>query len=134
MKSLKEDPTKKYDTPPFPKQQQETPGHEEELKPKADHGENSYKGSGKLTGKKALITGGDSGIGRADAIAFAREGADILISYLNEHDDANETLKQVQQAGRKCILVPGDISDEKHCASIINKAVEEMGGLDILVN
>lgn len=104
------------------------------MQPKADHGEQSYKGSGKLTGKKAIITGGDSGIGRAVAIAFAREGADVLISYLNEEDDAKETAKWVEEAGRKAVLVPGDISEEGHCINIIDQAVEAFGQIDILVN
>lgn len=110
------------------------PGTEAEMQPKADHGETSYKGSGKLTGRKAVITGGDSGIGRAVAIAFAREGADVLISYLNEDQDAKETARYVEEAGRKAVLVPGDISDEAHCQQIIQQAVDELGGIDILVN
>ena len=117
-----------------PPQRQEVPGTEAKLTPKADHGEESYKGSGKLTGKAAIITGGDSGIGRAVAIAFAREGADVLISYLNEHDDARETARWVERAGRKCVLVAGDISDASHCRSIVSQAVAEFGRLDILVN
>ncbi|RBY93399.1 NAD(P)-dependent oxidoreductase [Blastococcus sp. TF02-8] len=117
-----------------PAQQQSVPGTLGEMDPKPDHGEESYKGSGRLTGKAAVITGGDSGIGRAVAIAFAREGADVLISYLNEHEDAQDTAKYVEQAGRKCVLVPGDISDRAHCKTIIPKAVEEFGKVDILVN
>lgn len=128
------DPQKKHAQPPFPEQEQEVPGTEKELQPKADHGEETYKGSGKLTGRKVIITGGDSGIGRAVAIAFAREGADLLISYLNEHDDAEETAKWVKEAGRKAVLVPGDISDEEHCKKIVAKAVEEFGQIDCLVN
>ncbi len=121
--------------PPYPEQkQQEMPGTEKEMTPKADHGEASYKGSGRLTGRKAIITGGDSGIGRAVAIAFAREGADVLISYLSEHEDAKETAKWVEKAGRKAVLVPGDIQEEAHCKMIVDKAVKELGGLDILVN
>jgi len=104
------------------------------MTPKPDHGEESYRGSGKLTGKRAVITGGDSGIGRAVAIAFAREGADVLISYLDEHEDARDTAKHVEEAGRKCVLVPGDISDRAHAKTIIPKALEELGGIDILVN
>ncbi len=117
-----------------PAQQQEPPGVLGEMTPKPDHGEESYRGSGKLTGKAAVITGGDSGIGRAVAIAFAREGADVLISYLSEHEDAEETARYVREAGRTCVLVPGDISDRAHCKTIIPKAVEEFGRVDILVN
>jgi NAD(P)-dependent dehydrogenase (short-subunit alcohol dehydrogenase family) len=117
-----------------PAQQQTPPGTLGEMTPKPDHGEKSYQGSGRLTGKAAVITGGDSGIGRAVAIAFAREGADVLISYLEEHDDARDTAKYVEEAGRKCVLVPGDISDRAHCRTIIPKAVEEFGRVDILVN
>ncbi len=117
-----------------PEQQQTPPGTLGEMTPKPDHGEESYRGSGKLEGKKAVITGGDSGIGRAVAIAFAREGADVLISYLNEHEDAKDTARYVEEAGRKCVLVPGDISDRAHCKTIIPKAVEEFGKVDILVN
>ncbi len=117
-----------------PAQQQQPPGVLGRMHPKPDHGEESYRGSGKLTGKAAVITGGDSGIGRAVAIAFAREGADVLISYLNEHDDAKDTAKYVEEAGRTCVLVPGDISDRAHCKTIIPKAVEAFGKVDILVN
>jgi NAD(P)-dependent dehydrogenase (short-subunit alcohol dehydrogenase family) len=117
-----------------PAQQQEPPGVLGEMTPKPDHGEESYRGSGKLTGKAAVITGGDSGIGRAVAIAFAREGADVLISYLSEHEDARDTAKYVEEAGRRCVLVAGDISDRAHCKTIIPKAVEEFGKVDIVVN
>jgi NAD(P)-dependent dehydrogenase (short-subunit alcohol dehydrogenase family) len=117
-----------------PAQQQTPPGTLEQMQPKPDHGEESYRGSGRLTGKAAVITGGDSGIGRAVAIAFAREGADVLISYLDEHDDAKDTARYVEEAGRKCVLVPGDISDRAHCKTIIPKAVEEFGRVDLLVN
>ncbi|MGI8636442.1 MAG: SDR family oxidoreductase, partial [Segetibacter sp.] len=120
--------------PPFPDQKQQPPGKENEMTPKADHGETSSKGSGKLTGRKAIITGGDSGIGRAVAIAFAREGADVLISYLNEHEDAKETAKYIEEAGRKAVLVPGDIQDEEHCKKLVDWALKEFGQLDILVN
>ena len=118
-----------------PAQQQTPPGVLGEMKPRPDHGEESYRGSGKLTGKAAVITGGDSGIGRAVAIAFAREGADVLISYLNEHDDAKDTARYVEEAGRRCVLVPGDLSDrgplqDDHPP----KAVEEFGRVDVLVN
>jgi NAD(P)-dependent dehydrogenase (short-subunit alcohol dehydrogenase family) len=115
-------------------QQEQVPGVETEMHPKPDHGETSYKGSGKLNGKKAIITGGDSGIGRAVAIAFAREGADVLISYLNEHEDAKETAKYVEEAGKKAVLLAGDIREEEHCKAIIAKALEEFGQIDILVN
>jgi len=115
-------------------QQQEHPGHTSGMRPQPDHGEESYRGSGKLEGKVALITGGDSGIGRAIAIAFAREGADVLISYLNEHDDARETASWVEKAGRKALLVPGDIRDKQLCRSLVQRAVDELGRLDILVN
>jgi NAD(P)-dependent dehydrogenase (short-subunit alcohol dehydrogenase family) len=104
------------------------------MTPKPDHGEESYRGSGKLTGKAAVITGGDSGIGRAVAIAFAREGADVLISYLSEHGDAKDTAKYVEEAGRKCVLVPGDLADRAHAKTIIPKAVEAFGKVDVLVN
>lgn len=117
-----------------PPQHQNPPGSTAEMTPRPDHGEESYKGCGKLTGKAAVITGGDSGIGRAVAIAYAREGADLLISYLDEHEDAQETQRWVEKEGRKCVLVPGDIGDPAHCRAIIGKAVEEFGRLDILVN
>ena len=117
-----------------PKQQQSPPGTESELRPQADHGESSYRGAGRLEGKAAVITGGDSGIGRAVAIAYAREGADVLISYLNEHEDAKDTAKYVEEAGRKCVLVPGDLADRAHQKTIIPKAVEEFGRVDVLVN
>lgn len=129
-----QNPVEQYDKPPFPDQEQGVPGTESEMTPKADHGETSYKGSGKLTGRKAIITGADSGIGRAVAIAFAREGADVLISYLNEHEDAKETARYIEEAGRKAVVVPGDIQSEEHCKQIVNKALEEFGQLDILVN
>jgi NAD(P)-dependent dehydrogenase (short-subunit alcohol dehydrogenase family) len=117
-----------------PAQQQTPPGSTAELTPKPDHGEQSYVGHGRLEGKKAVVTGADSGIGRAVAIAYAREGADVLISYLNEDDDAKETASWVEKAGRKAVLVPGDISDPAHCRAIIAKAVEEFGRVDVLVN
>jgi len=101
---------------------------------KPDHGENSYRGCGRLTGKATVITGADSGIGRAVAIAFAREGADVLISYLNEHDDAKETAHLVEQAGRRAVLVPGDLSEPQHCQAVIDRAVREFGRIDVLVN
>ena len=104
------------------------------MDPVPDCGEDSYQGSGKLTGKRAIITGGDSGIGRAVAIAFAREGADVLISYLNEDDDARDVSRYVEDAGRRCVLVRGDLSDPAHCRSVVDRAVQEFGGVDILVN
>ena len=118
----------------IPKQQQQPPGHEAALTPQADHGETSYRGSGRLQDKATVITGGDSGIGRAVALAFAREGADVLISYLDEHDDAKETARLVEEAGRRAILVPGDIADRAHCRAIIDQAVAEFGRIDVLVN
>jgi NAD(P)-dependent dehydrogenase (short-subunit alcohol dehydrogenase family) len=120
--------------PPFPEQKQPMPGSEEAMDPRPDYGEDSYKGSGKLKDKKAVITGADSGIGRAVALAFAREGADVLISYYNEHEDAEKTKKIVEDAGRSAILMPGDIKDAAHCRAIIDKAVKEFGRVDILVN
>ena len=120
--------------PPFPDQPQEIPGTTDAMTPRPDHGEDSYKGSGRLAGKKAVITGGDSGIGRAVAIAFAREGADVLISYLNEDEDAQETQRLVEAEGRRCLLVPGDIADAELCRAIVAKAVEAFGRVDILVN
>ena len=134
-KKKMQDPQKKEAQPPFEDQKrQDPPGKEEEMQPKVDHGEESYKGSGKLEGKNAIITGGDSGIGRAVAIAFAREGANVLISYLSEDEDAEETAKWVERAGKKAVLVPGDVSEEEHCKKIVKKAVEEFGQVDILVN
>lgn len=123
-----------YPNPPFKPQPQEMPGQTSHMSPVPDHGEQSYRGSGKLKGKKAVITGGDSGIGRAVAIAYAREGADILIAYLDEHDDARETIKWVEDAGQRCIAVPGDIKSAEHCRQVIAKAAGELGGVDILVN
>jgi NAD(P)-dependent dehydrogenase (short-subunit alcohol dehydrogenase family) len=114
--------------------QQQPPGHEKDLNPKADHGEQSYVGSGRLQGRAAVITGADSGIGRAVAIAFAREGADVLISYLNEHDDARETARLVEAAGRKAVTVAGDLADPSHCRAIIEQAAGTFGKIDILVN
>jgi NAD(P)-dependent dehydrogenase (short-subunit alcohol dehydrogenase family) len=113
---------------------QSPPGEETKLTPKADHGEMSYRGSGKLAGKAAVITGGDSGIGRAVALAFAREGADVLISYLNEDDDAQETARLVEEEERRCVLFAGDLADPRYCRSLIKRCIEEFGRLDILVN
>jgi NAD(P)-dependent dehydrogenase (short-subunit alcohol dehydrogenase family) len=116
------------------KQEQEYPGSEKEMKPKPDHGEKSYKGSGKLKDLRALITGGDSGIGRAVAIAFAREGADVAISYLNEHEDARDTVKLVEEAGRRALSIAGDLSERAHCEEVVRRTARELGGIDILVN
>ncbi|HUQ09261.1 MAG TPA: SDR family oxidoreductase [Steroidobacteraceae bacterium] len=113
---------------------QPPPGSEEQLTPQADHGESSYQGHDRLKNKVAVVTGGDSGIGRAICIAFAREGADVVISYLNEDRDAEETRRWVEKAGRKCLLIPGDISAPEHCRGIIDRAVKEFGRVDILVN
>ncbi|MCA4728835.1 SDR family oxidoreductase [Mycobacterium avium] len=118
----------------FVAQQQSVPGVQAKMEPIPDCGENSYRGSGKLLGKKAIITGGDSGIGRAVAIAYAREGADVLIAYLNEDDDARDVARYITDAGRKCVLVPGDLSDPAHCRAVVDRAVQELGGVDILVN
>lgn len=120
--------------PPFNTPSQKPPGQERMMEPRPDHGEKSYKGSGRLAGRKAVITGGDSGIGRAVAIAYAREGADVLISYLDEHEDAKATEALVTAEGRKCVLMPGDVQDHAHCTSIIERAVKDLGGIDILVN
>jgi hypothetical protein len=118
-----------------PEQQQaQTPGREGEMQPKPDHGENTYKGSGKLKDKVAVITGGDSGIGKAVAIAFAREGANVVISYLNEDEDAKSTAKWIEQAGAKSALLAGDISEEQQCKKIIDETVRNFGRIDILVN
>jgi NAD(P)-dependent dehydrogenase (short-subunit alcohol dehydrogenase family) len=129
-----QNPTESEPKPPYPRQSQPYPGRESEMRPHPDYGEHSYRGSGRLVGKKALITGGDSGIGRAVAVAFAREGADVLISYLSEDDDAQETARVVSDSGRTCIAVPGDISHEQHCQSLVERALSEFGQLDILVN
>ncbi len=123
-----------YPTPPYPSQQQSMPGSTAKMDPRPDHGEDSYKGSARLNGMKAVITGGDSGIGRAVAIAYAREGADILIAYLSEHDDAEEVKKLVEKEGRKAVLVAGDIQRADHCRAVIKAAIDELGGIDILVN
>lgn len=118
----------------FAEQQQPVPGVQAQMNPVPDCGENSYVGSGKLTGKSAVITGGDSGIGRAVAIAFAREGADVLLAYLNEDDDARDTARHVEEAGRQCVLMPGDLSDPAHCRAVVDRAVAEFGRIDVLVN
>jgi NAD(P)-dependent dehydrogenase (short-subunit alcohol dehydrogenase family) len=125
----------RYPRPPFPKQQQPWPGLCSKMDPRPDHGETSYKGSGRLLGRKALITGGDSGIGRAAAIAFAREGADVAINYLPaEEPDAKEVADLIRDSGRKAVTIPGDLKDQAFCGRMVEQAVKELGGLDILVN
>ena len=129
------DPKAQAPKPEFPQKPIQPPGSDAEMTPRADHGEQSYKGLGRLIDRVALITGGDSGIGRAVAIAYAREGADVAISYMPEEErDAQETAKWVEQAGRKVVRLPGDIQDERHCASMIDRMFDEFGRLDILVN
>ena len=117
----------------IPAQHQQWPGTTAAMTPQPDHGEHSYTGSGKLAGKRALITGGDSGIGRAVAIAYAREGADIALSYYDEHDDAEETARWVREAGRRVILLPGDLTQPQHCRDVVARTVDELHGLDVLV-
>src|SRR4051794_37295392 len=131
---MPQDPLERGPKPPQPSQQQQQPGLESKMDPKPDYGEKTYRGCGKLKGKAAIITGGDSGIGRAVALAFAREGADVLISYLDEEADARETARVVEKEGRKCIAVAGDIQDEAHCRKLVDRAVKELGKVDILVN
>ncbi|GAB2596076.1 oxidoreductase [Paractinoplanes abujensis] len=129
------DPRNLYPESPLDGGEQQPPGSTEAMPDRPDHGEESYKGSGRLAGRKAIITGGDSGIGRAVAIAFAREGADVLISYLpEEEEDAADTAQLIEKAGQKAVRVPGDIRDEEHCKTIVERAVAELGGVDILVN
>ncbi len=130
-----QDPRTQYPRPPFPKQPQSAPGLAREMTPKPDHGETSYTGHGRLAGRKALVTGADSGIGRAAAIAFAREGADVALSYLAaEQADAEEVRALIEADGRRCLLLPGDIKDEALCRDLVRRTVEAFGGLDILVN
>lgn len=130
-----EDPTTKYPRPPFKPQTQTWPGLASKMNPLPDHGEKSYKGSGRLKGRKALITGGDSGMGRAAAIAYAREGADVAINYYpNEEEDAQEVIKLIKAEGRKAIAIPGDLRDEAFCKKLVEEAVKGLGGLDIVVN
>jgi NAD(P)-dependent dehydrogenase (short-subunit alcohol dehydrogenase family) len=128
------DPRSAGAKPPFPKQEQQGPGSEAAMQPRADHGEASYRGHGRLQGRAALVTGADSGIGRAVALAFAREGADVAIAYLSEHDDARETLRLVEEAGRRGVLIAGDLADEAQCARTVKEAVDRLGRLDVLVN
>jgi len=128
------DPRKLYPAPPFPQQPQPMPGLARKMDPVPDHGEHSYRGTGRLEGRKALITGGDSGIGRAAAIAYAREGADVAISYLPEEEaDAREVIELIEAEGRKAVALPGDVQDEAWCRELVEKTVSELGGLDILV-
>ncbi|HLM59990.1 MAG TPA: SDR family oxidoreductase [Pyrinomonadaceae bacterium] len=131
---MSENPKEKGPKPPFDEPEQQPPGLESEMEVAPDFGEQSYRGSGRLEGKSAVITGGDSGIGRAVALAFAREGADVLISYLNEEEDAQETRRVVESAGRRCLLMAGDIGDEAHCRKIIERAASEFGKIDVLIN
>jgi hypothetical protein len=129
-----EDPKNKYPKPPFKEQSQPWPGLASKMDPQPDHGENSYKGSGRLAGRKALVTGGDSGIGRAAAIAFAREGADVAINYFpTEQPDADEVIALIKAAGSKPVAIPGDLRDENFCNKLVADAVDQLGGLDILV-
>ncbi len=129
------DPVNQYPRPPYPKQQQPFPGLVSKMTPRPDHGETSYKGSGKLIGRKALVTGGDSGIGRAAAIAFAREGAAVAINYLPaEESDAQEVVQLLREEGRKILTIPGDIREESFCNQLVQNAVQGLGGLDLLVN
>ncbi len=125
---------KKSEKPPFPEQPQEPPGTVSAMEPTPDHGEESYRGSGKLTDYAAIITGADSGIGRAVALAFAREGANVLISYLEEDEDARQTEQLVGEAGREAVVVPGDVGDEAHCRQIVEQVVRRFGRLDVLIN
>lgn len=122
------------DTTPMPEQQQEVPGRTAAMDPAPDHGEQSYRGNGRLAGRSVLITGGDSGIGRAVSIAFAREGADLVISYLNEHEDAEETARWVREAGRRAVLVPGDLTAAGACERLVERTLAEFGRLDVLVS
>ena len=128
------DPITLYEQPPFKPQPQDFPGSSARMSPEPDHGETSYEGRGRLAGRKALITGADSGIGRAVAIAFAREGADVAISYLDEDADARQAEEWVRKAGRKSLLLPGDVGQPAHCRDIVARTVDSFGGLDILVN
>jgi hypothetical protein len=133
--TLMENPATKYPKPPFEGQIQPWPGLASRMKPRPDHGEESYQGFGRLAGRKALITGGDSGMGRAAAIAYAREGADVAINYFpTEEPDAEEVIRLIQAAGRKAVPIPGDLRDEMFCQKLVEQTVKELGGLDIVVN
>ena len=128
------DPRSAGPRPPFPKQKQPAPGETAALEPTPDHGEESYRGNDRFADCSVLITGGDSGIGRAVAIAFAREGADVVLAYLNEHKDAEETARWVRSAGRRAVLIDGDIGDEQHCEELVRRTIDAFGRLDVLVN
>jgi NAD(P)-dependent dehydrogenase (short-subunit alcohol dehydrogenase family) len=132
--TMRDDPREAGPRPPQPPQQQEPPGFTDKLDPQPDHGEKSYRGCGKLEGKAAIVTGADSGIGRAVALAYAREGAHVLVGYLCEHDDARETARWVEEAGRRAVLMAGDVGDPAHCRALVDRAVKEFGRLDVLVN
>jgi NAD(P)-dependent dehydrogenase (short-subunit alcohol dehydrogenase family) len=133
--TTKQDPTTQFPQPEQPEQQLEHPGRESDMDPKPDYGEESYRGSGRLKGRRALITGGDSGIGRAVALAFAREGADVVISHLPEEQaDADETMRVVDASGRKIVSVPGDLTDIAYCQELVRRTAAELGGIDIIVN
>jgi NAD(P)-dependent dehydrogenase (short-subunit alcohol dehydrogenase family) len=130
-----EHPATKYPRPPFPEQHQPWPGLASKMQPRPDHGESTYRGSGRLLGRKALVTGGDSGMGRAAAIAFAREGADVAINYLpEEQPDADEVIALIRAAGRNAVGLPGDLRQEAFCRALVARAIEALGGLDILVS
>lgn len=131
----RQNPTDKYPKPPFKSQSQPWPGLASQMEPRPDHGEQSYKGSGRLRGRKALITGGDSGMGRAAAIAYAREGADVAINYFpSEEPDAQEVIELIKAEGRKAVAIPGDLREEAFCKKLVEEAVQQLGGLDILVS
>jgi NAD(P)-dependent dehydrogenase (short-subunit alcohol dehydrogenase family) len=135
MPNMPENPSTKYPRPPFKEQSQPWPGLVSKMDPRPDHGEKSYKGSGRLKGRKALITGGDSGMGRAAAIAYAREGADVAINYFpTEEEDAKEVIELIKTEGRKAVAIPGDLRNEEFCKSLVEQAVKALGGLDIVVN
>jgi len=131
---MPQDPKEQGKKPPFPQKEQSHPGKEQEMSPRPDYGEESYRGLGRLKERVAVITGADSGIGRAVALAFAREGADIVISYLNEHEDANETKRVVESAGRRAVLVAGDLAEEQNCRRVIDEAARAFGRIHLLVN
>ena len=131
---MPQDPKEQGKKPPFPQKEQEHPGSEREMAPQPDYGEESYRGFGRLKGRVAVITGADSGIGRAVALAFAREGADVVVSYLNEHQDAQETKRVVESAGRRAVLIAGDLAEESQCRRVIDEAVRAFGRIHLLVN